>query len=494
MRLPDLLPKKLEYCASAASLDVLYEQLIKKIEDAVLFFENALEDETWTERNGEFIQRLLHHFSQLSIKGNLNLILCARILTASRRHHAVLEGLIPEDVPIKLNDNEVVINNLFLQSSSGILRQIILKESSKEAFEAFFFPDLNSVDFISMREFVYTGQVRELWRRGIDELIQLLRQADAWHLEGLVQLCEESLVRYITNENVNKMLIMAYHKHWESLKQATIKFINHADSGLRLYSFKIGHLGVEFLDFSEGTLKRFDELKSIITELACSGQTAEDPLFGTVMKKVVRLFGVDISGTLKYNENFLEIPRQIESLNLSQCSWLNRDDLKDFARLCPEIQRLGLASNIQLNYVTWGELQKFRMLKYLDLSNCHQIKNEDLNIILKACGNLIELSLDNCPRINESGFFEVAKSVPHLVTLILSRCAISDSALVEITTKCRALSTIDLSYCEQITEKSILPLMKHAKRLEKLLLLRTRLSAQFINELKSLYPRIHIEI
>ena len=485
--MPALLPKELSYLGNVSSEEALLTLLIKKPQDFILFFEYACGDETWSETHSGFMQKAINWFTIQSFQENLFVEFSKRAAKAIQEHYPVLSPFIPLDIVFKLKDSSAEINSLLFASASSFFKDILRRECfEKNKTELSL--DISAVLFRPIEEFVNTGTIAHLWKHEQKEVVALLRLSASWGLQEVVKLCEETLQRYITKENAIDMLLMAHHELWPGFKQDCMNYINSLNEGFSLSPSPGESLHFEFLDFGESALKNFERLRPWITTLICSGDLTEDPHFSEVVQRCPNMRSLNISGSSSFSDMLFDIPGNLQALNLSQCLWLNAQTLKKMAEICPHLQKIILASNVQLHSPAWGEISKFRQLTFLDLSRCHQITNDDFLIILKACYHVTELILDGCNKIEDKGFFTLARSLNRIVYLDLSRCSLTDTALVEIATRCHSLTSLNLTRCENITEKGILGLAKHANLLKELNLTRCHVPLVAIEELKKQKP------
>lgn len=486
--MPALLPSELYYCNEATSDDSLLALLIQKPSDLIVFFEYACDDETWSEIHSDFMQKTMEWLTVQTFQDKLLVEFCKRAAKSIQAHYSILHAYIPLNLTFKFQDSSIQINSLLFSAASNFFKDILRRECfEKENLELSF--DISPYFFKPIEEFVNTGKIAYLWKYDKEEIMKILRLAASWELHGVVEQCENSLRRYITIENVIDTLLMANQESWPRLKLACIHYINNHEDEFVLSFNEVESLTFEFLQFNDSSLKYFERLKGIITELICSGNLNENGLFTKVITQCPRLHALNLNGSFSFNESFFSIPQSLEVLNLSQCPWLNEQTLKKFAIICPTLRKLILSSNTQLNFIMWGELTKFSHLTSLDLSRCTQINDEDFLIIVKACPRLTELVLDECSNISDKGFFELAKTLSQINELDLSRCLLIDAALVELATRCRYLTSLNLTRCENITEKGVLALLKQALQLKKLNLTRCNIPLAVLEKIQS---KIHL--
>lgn len=492
MDFPSLMPQELQYTLSVANEEALYRLLLRKPGDLILFFETACDDETWTESYFSFMRMLLEYLTEEALQEHLTDAFIKQVANAVWKHHQVVTPIVPQNIQVDLKDQVVVeVNALLLINASPFFKHFLRKcrETKKMVISL---TSISQDIFNPIREFIATGAIVNLWRKEPADLIILLKQANSWQMDGVAELCEKTLKRYLDQNNIFEMLAKSMNEHWPFLKKGCLDFINKDNSGAILSDTAVEKLTVKFERFSDESIALFRKVNHLTTDLVFVGELIENALFAQVVQQCPKLSYLDLTGTSHFSNYFSEIPDQIQSLNLSQCSWAAKESLRRLATICPNISELLLSGNSQMNFNDWGELLKFKQLKKLDVSRCHSIRDEDLAIILKACPVLSELNLDDCDRINEPGFFEIAKHAPKLLLVNLSRTNISDAPILDIAMKCRSLHTLILSRCEQLSEKSIASVVKYGKGLRVLDVSRCQLAKGFLDDLKQQYSHIKI--
>lgn len=490
--MPSLLPNELAHYQNVNSDDALFSSLIRNPKELVLFFDSACGDETWSEIHSEFMKKTINWLTFQTFQDKLDSEWLKQTAKAIQDHFAILSPFIPYNIVCKLNDTSVQINSLLFSAASSFFKDILRREC-REKNKMTFNLNIPSSRFKPIEEYVYTGKIAYLWKHEQDEIMAILQLGGSWGLDGVVSLCEEALQRYLTPENALEMFLLARRELWPRFKEECIIYMNELNLGFLLFSGSIESVIFEFKEFKEISIDYFKKLSPFITELIIGGNLSEDPYFNEIILKCPKLRSLNISGSNSLNENLYNIPKNLETLNVSQCSWLNNQTLKKIAGICPNLKKIVFASNTQLNFVAWGELSRFHFLESLDLSRCHQISDDDFSVILRACRSLKELVLDECKKISDRGYFELSKALSRLANLDLSRCSITDLALIEIAIRCHRLTVLNLMRCENITEKGISGLAKHANMLKELNLIRCNIPTVIINELKNLKPYLLVK-
>ncbi|MBA3815658.1 MAG: BTB/POZ domain-containing protein [Parachlamydiaceae bacterium] len=494
MDFPALLPKVLLYCKTVSLEEELFDLLIQKPEDLVLFFEVATADETWTGSHDYLIAKLLDWLTEQAFNNLLSADLYKRAVKSMQVHHEVLAQIIPKDIKVQLKDETVDINSLLLGSISDFFKDILLIECRDKNISVLNLQSVTYQLFSPMQTIAITGDIPDLWKKEQKEVERLLRQALSWNVESVIKACQLTLKKYINSENAIDLLIQSQQELWGYFKRECIDFINDKMFGFHLGAPTDERLLFEFYDFSDATLKVFQRLEAWITDLVFRKTLIENAQFVACVRRCPKLVLLDISGSFVFSEYLNQIQKELQGLNLSECAWLNQKTLKKMAEICPEVKDLILSSNYQLNFTAWGELIKFKNLKSLNLSRCHQISDDDFSTILKACLSLTDLVLDECRKIGDKGFFELAKSLPRLTSLSLVHCSISDSALLEIAARSRVLTSLNLRRCEQLTEKGFKDLAKHAFVLKELNLSECNVTEVTVEAIRHRHPYLQIII
>lgn len=493
MDFPALMPKTLIYCASASSEDELFDLLIQKPVDLVLFFETAAADETWSGLHAEWVTKLIEWLTEQSFNDKLSVDFCGRAVSSMQEHHHILEPMIPKNIEVKLKDATVWINSLLLATTSDFFKDIISIECRDKNTHTLNLPSATYELFLPVDVYANTGSIPDLWKKEQKEVEILLRQALSWNVESINKACQQTLKKYINDENAIDLLIQAQQELWAYFKRECIDFINHKMLGFRLDAPTDERLAFEFYDFNDATMRVFQRLHIWITDLICRKSLVENVNFSSIVRKCPKLLLLDISGSFVFSEYFNDIPKDLQGINLAECSWLNQKTLKKMGEICPYVKEMILSSNYQLNFAAWGELIKFKNLKSLNLSRCHQITDEDFTTILKACLGLTDLVLDECRKIGDKGFFELAKNLSRLNSLSLVHCSVSDSALLEIAVRSRVLTSLNLSRCDQLTEKGFKELAKHAFVLKELNISQCNVTEETIEEMRERHPYLHVQ-
>lgn len=494
--LPDYLSRYCQAQNDAALLNMLIAQPL----DLIHFFEKACEDETWSVEHAEFMRAALVWMSDQYLEGKLSQASARRILELIQAHYQNLQEMIPLNVTVSGKNYSKGANSLLLAIESPILHELITINPEKNQLNL---PEHPPDDIDLIIESVHRGVVENLWRKDRKELFRILRFATELQMSTLMKECQETLKRYIQEENVLELLFICHKERWKFLEQSCLGFLNNHITGIALSlvqeeidwreSEKIQPLAFEFLDFNTTALNLFEEIKEIVTHLVFSGALIEETAFKQIITNAPKLISLNISYTGRFSEYLFDVPESLEELNLSQCSWLSPNHLKAFIHRFPSLKGLTLMSDTQLNYLAWGELRYLNYLKGLNLARCRQIRDEEFAVIVKACPRITHLNVEECEGLTKRAFFEMVRSWPQLISLNLSRCAVTDGLMLEIGSYCKALRSINVSRCLDITDKGLLQFAQTATRLQAIDLSGCRLSKEGVEQLRHARPNLEIK-
>lgn len=122
---------------------------------------------------------------------------------------------IVEDRPIYAHKAIIAVQCAHFQAmfSSG------MKESRSSEILV---PDWSYSTFLQLLEFLYAGCIETL---GFDDALELIGLADHYNLDGLLRLCENTLMNSVNDENICTILRAAQHYQVISLKQKCMNYI-----------------------------------------------------------------------------------------------------------------------------------------------------------------------------------------------------------------------------------------------------------------------------
>ncbi|MBS4169073.1 hypothetical protein [Parachlamydia sp. AcF125] len=494
MLMPAFLPSELMYLSSFEEDEPLFQKVKENSYLFNAFFMAAIEDEGWIIRHEEFIHLALEWVTEQFAADRLPFQLSKNIGEKIRQHFSSLELNIPLDLSCQVGESRLEFNSLLFGTASDFLHDFFLKKclGKKRPLEIV----LRGIEWdilITLSEWMKFGDIPSLWKKEEKFLWSVLKQASTWEMTAVVEITQEILKRYLNRANVFDHLVLTHEQKWHFLKYACCKVINELGGGMTVFEQGENGLGFEFLEFNAHSLGVFDRLQKWITHLAFSLSLTEEMAFSETMQKCPKLIGLDISRTRIFTERLYDIPSHLQELDISMCVWLTPANLRKIIEICPRLVRLNLSSNGQITAAGWAELHRLQFLEFLGISRCHQISDDDLKLILKACLNLTELRLEECEKLTDRGFFNLALNIPKIVGLSLARCGIGDTSLIEIGTRCIFLQRLDLTRCENITDKGVIEMVCQTKTLRELVLTHCSISPEAIIEIRKLKPLLKVK-
>ncbi|PSS13949.1 F-box/LRR-repeat protein [Actinidia chinensis var. chinensis] len=165
--------------------------------------------------------------------------------------------------------------------------------------------------------------------------------------------------------------------------------------------------------------------------------TKNCPLLEVIIMTSTRLGEVDNFSLDFSHENY-----RMRHLDVHSNTWLNDEVLKNFARVCPNLQ-------------------------FLDVSSCWCVTNEGIGEILKSCPVLTHLKIF---WLGVSNIFErySEHSIVNLKSLEACGTKINDESMTNIGNRCPCLRYLDISYCKGVTNNGVMEVVRNCKRIREI--------------------------
>ncbi len=399
--LPKLIEERFRGLAPYKNDIELFEKLRSNPALLLLFFEQTSEDETWSERHLEFCRLAFELFTRNYLDAKLERALAVKVLKLIQEHHFLYSPILSKPITFKFADREIGVNPIPISVMSPYLAQIIHAECIEKNARMVEFskldPDLAAWIFLYME----TGESKDLFRWDSASLKKLLEIAEKFSMDELASICEKLLVRYVTDENCDTILIEALSLGRDILLEAAIALFNKKIRGLALFHSSFGGLGAIVSLAEERAFEEFGKLAPHIHEVKASPQVVAHDTFWSLIRKALHLRRLDISGSDQFSVHLLEISQSITDLDISSCGWLTE---AVFHALCEDLywlQALNIAHNLDLSYRSLSDLRHLKELRVLDISYCSFVGEEELNLIVKLLPNLRDLRWEGCLRLDD---------------------------------------------------------------------------------------------
>ncbi|XP_015888519.2 F-box protein SKP2A [Ziziphus jujuba] len=157
-------------------------------------------------------------------------------------------------------------------------------------------------------------------------------------------------------------------------------------------------------------------------------------------------------------ETIANFCHDLQILDLSKSFKLSDCSLYALAHGCPNLSKLNISgcsafSDVALEYLA----SHCRKLKVLNLCGCVETATDTaLRAIGRYCNQLQSLNLGWCEYVSDDGVMSLAYGCPDLRTLDLCGCVrITDHSVIALATGCVHLRSLGLYYCQNITDRAM---------------------------------------
>ncbi|XP_030439568.2 F-box/LRR-repeat protein 3 [Syzygium oleosum] len=209
-----------------------------------------------------------------------------------------------------------------------------------------------------------------------------------------------------------------------------------------------------------------------LTELSlskCSGVTDDGLSFLVTKHKQLRK--LDITCCRKITDvsiaHITSSCPALTSLRMESCTRVRKEAFVLIGQRCHALEELDLTDN-EVDDEGLKYIARCSKLSILKLGICLNITDEGLSHIGKSCSKLVELDLYRSAGITGLGIHEVARGCPSLETINVSYCNdIMDTSLIALS-KCERLNTLEIRGCPLITSLGLVAIAVCCRQLSKL--------------------------
>ncbi|XP_065853494.1 F-box/LRR-repeat protein 3 [Euphorbia lathyris] len=155
--------------------------------------------------------------------------------------------------------------------------------------------------------------------------------------------------------------------------------------------------------------------------------------------------------------------RDLRKLDITCCRKITDVSIAHIMSSCTTLTSLRMESCTLVSREAFTLIgQRCEFLEELDLTD-NEIDNEGLKSISR-CFKLCSLKLGICLNINDDGLTPIGMNCRKLAELDLYRSSgVTDLGILAIASGCLDLETINMSYCKDVTDKSLISLSKCAR-------------------------------
>ncbi|CAK8673774.1 unnamed protein product [Clavelina lepadiformis] len=244
--------------------------------------------------------------------------------------------------------------------------------------------------------------------------------------------------------------------HCKNLNKIKVPWSKTTDNGLT--AICLGVVNIDSLNIN-GNTSITDEAFDVLTQRHCA----------TLLElEMAGCFAVSCGSLL----SLLQKTENLTSLNVGLCSKITSDCVRDFCKY-------------------------LKNLRHLDMHGVKSVTNNCLHEIANSCQQLCTLILSNCTMVSDIGIAEIATYLPTLIHLDICGCSqVTDQGIrnfvsvskkiqyldishtgathlsIDIITQCciASLHTLKVSFCHNITQKSVEDMLRAAVSLKSLYL------------------------
>lgn len=201
----------------------------------------------------------------------------------------------------------------------------------------------------------------------------------------------------------------------------------------------------------------------------------------TFMYQNTRLVHINVSGLTTVDNSTMRIIAQacprIKVLNISWCNKVSTRGLRRVFESCPSLRdlRAGEVSGCD-NVEFMTDLFRRNNLERLILANCDSLTDESFRALIEGDGEQIDyltgrkvvpprtlrhLDISKCRNITDDGLMSLVGNMPFLEGLQLAKCRnLTDSSLIAVLPTMPSLTHLDLEELETLTNESLIELAK----------------------------------
>ena len=183
----------------------------------------------------------------------------------------------------------------------------------------------------------------------------------------------------------------------------------------------------------------------------------------------------------------------LEDLQLSGCSLISNPSLRAIATSLRRLRRLKLRSCWQVSDAGVMSLTSATPgppLEELHLQDCQRVSDNSLRHISQGLGSLTSLNLSFCANISDSGMKSLSK-ISSLRTLNLRSCDnISDIGVGYLAEGCVSLQSLDLSFC-RVTDAAMNHIASGLFNLRSLSLVQCRITDEGVAKICKTLADLH---
>ncbi|XP_033113308.1 uncharacterized protein LOC117113912 [Anneissia japonica] len=189
-----------------------------------------------------------------------------------------------------------------------------------------------------------------------------------------------------------------------------------------------------------------------------------------------------------------KVCKNLQALNVGQCYKMTDDHMLTMVSHLEHVQHLDMRGCKQIHDTTVRKIVRCcKKLKSVSLANCGHLTDASLVEFATYLPTIGILDVSGCKKITNHGVYTLAKSCYQLSSLDLSSTSVNYKSVSSLASYCgKSLQILKLNFCQDITEKSVLKLLHHCKRLEMLQLYGVK-GLRNLSSIKSQFPCLKLD-
>lgn len=494
MDMPALLPTDLDYCSRLRGEEQIIPALLSRSDEHLIrFVEAATDDETWAAKHPALIKGLFSLITREFSSKRLRVEHAQRVVTCIQQHFDAYKAFLPIDLRINTGKKRWAGNTLLFGTNSLYFRQLIepLYHSGKVL-------DVNLDNipeevYVVVEEFLFTGAIRDLWKRPEGLLMRILVQAGQWQIRGLERLCADVLKRYVTSDTASMMLKIAQHYVLPELKEACCEVLNRLPLGLHFVGLGDAELIVTINEFNERGTPLLMEVASGITHLVLRERVGEEAILQQLLSKCSCLMSLDLTGTKECAIEIFDLIPGLRELTLTNCTWLDNGKLAHILTRQHDLNRLVLSENPQLGYEGFRKIANLATLESFIATYCEGLEDGHIEMIARSCENLLEVNVSWSPKITDMGVRALGALRPELKIIDISHCTkVSDAGVHDLVRPCFQLERLGIQQCPKLTEDGIIYVPNLSLTIKYLDIRLCDITLAGVEVIRERYPRLQV--
>lgn len=156
---------------------------------------------------------------------------------------------------------------------------------------------------------------------------------------------------------------------------------------------------------------------------------------------------------------------ELEHLVLQDCQKLTDQALKHISTGLTKLKSLNLSFCASITDTGLKFLAKMPNLCELDLRSCDNISDIGIGYLAEGGSWITSLDVSFCDRVGDQSLLHISQGLFHLKSLSMCACNISDDGIHKFVRTAHDVNTLNIGQCSEITDKGLIFVADHLKRL-----------------------------